>query len=40
MGVMRDEDAKHLCEGLVHEELKHKLRLEASTVYYFMERAE
>ena len=28
MGVMRDESAKHLCERLVHEELKHKLRLE------------
>ncbi len=28
MGVMRDETAKHLCERLVHEELKHKLRLE------------
>ncbi len=26
--VMRDETAKHLCERLVHEELKHKLRLE------------
>ncbi|MFB0559203.1 MAG: ferritin family protein [Dehalococcoidales bacterium] len=28
MGIMRDEAAKHLCERLVHEELKHKLRLE------------
>jgi len=28
MSVMRDEAAKRLCEGLVHEELKHKLRLE------------
>jgi len=28
MGVMRDETAKRLCESLVHEELKHKLRLE------------
>lgn len=28
MGVIRDETAKHLCERLVHEELKHKLRLE------------
>lgn len=28
MGIMRDEAAKHLCENLVHEELKHKLRLE------------
>ena len=28
MGVMRDEAAKHLCERLVHQELKHKLRLE------------
>ena len=28
MGVMRDETAKHLCERLVHEELKHRLRLE------------
>jgi len=29
MSVMRDEAAKRLCEKLVHEELKHKLRLEA-----------
>ncbi|MDP2931810.1 MAG: ferritin family protein [Chloroflexota bacterium] len=28
MSVMRGEDAKHLCERLVHEELKHKLKLE------------
>jgi rubrerythrin len=28
MGMMRDETAKHLCERLVHEELKHKLKLE------------
>jgi len=28
MSVMRDEAAKRLCERLVHEELKHKLRLE------------
>jgi len=28
MGVMRDETAKRFCERLVHEELKHKLRLE------------
>lgn len=28
MGVLRDEDAKRLCERLAHEELKHKLRLE------------
>lgn len=28
MGIMRDETAKHLCEGLVQEELRHKLRLE------------
>lgn len=28
MGVLRDTTAKQLCEGLVHEELKHKLRLE------------
>lgn len=28
MGVMREEAAKRLCEELVHEELKHKLRLE------------
>jgi hypothetical protein len=28
MGAMRDETAKHLCEWLVHEELKHKLKLE------------
>ncbi len=28
MGLMRDESAKLLCERLVHEELKHKLRLE------------
>ena len=28
MGAMREEPAKHLCESLVHEELKHKLKLE------------
>jgi len=28
MSVMRDEAAKRLCERLVHEELKHKMRLE------------
>ncbi len=28
MGIMRDESAKNLCERLVHDELKHKLRLE------------
>jgi rubrerythrin len=28
MSVMRAEDAKHLCHDLVHEELKHKLKLE------------
>ncbi len=28
MGAMREEAAKRLCEELVHEELKHKLRLE------------
>lgn len=28
MGIIRDETAKRLCERLVHEELKHKLRLE------------
>ncbi len=28
MGVVRDGMAKHLCQRLVHEELKHKLRLE------------
>ncbi len=28
MGIMRDETAKHLCERLVREELKHKLKLE------------
>ena len=28
MGAMRDETAKYLCERLVHEELKHKLKLE------------
>ncbi len=28
MGIMRAETAKHLCERLVHEELKHKLKLE------------
>ncbi len=28
MSVIREETAKHLCERLVHEELKHKLRLE------------
>ncbi len=28
MGIMRDAMAKRLCERLVHEELKHKLKLE------------
>ena len=28
MGIMRDEIAKRLCERLVREELKHKLKLE------------
>ena len=28
MGMMRDEAAKHMCERFVHEELRHKLRLE------------
>jgi len=28
MGIMRDQAAKRLCERLVREELKHKLRLE------------
>lgn len=28
MSVLRDEGAKRLCERLVHEELKHKYRLE------------
>ena len=28
MGIMRDKDAKQLCQKLVHEELKHKLKLE------------
>ena len=28
MGIMRDKAAKRLCERLVHEELKHKLKLE------------
>ena len=28
MGVIRDKDAKWLCQKLVSEELKHKLRLE------------
>lgn len=28
MSVMRDETAKRLCERLVHEELRHKLKLE------------
>ena len=27
-GVMRDKAAKRLCQRLVHQELKHKLRLE------------
>jgi rubrerythrin len=27
-GILRYKDAKRLCERLVHEELKHKLRLE------------
>ena len=28
MGIVRDKDAKRLCQKLVNEELKHKLRLE------------
>jgi rubrerythrin len=28
MGALVDESAKRVCEGLVHDELKHKLRLE------------
>ena len=28
MSIMRDEVAKRMCERLVHEELRHKLRLE------------
>ena len=28
MSMMRDEAAKRMCERLVHEELRHKLRLE------------
>jgi len=28
MGIMRGESAKRLCERLVQEELKHKLKLE------------
>ena len=28
MGIIRDKDAKQLCQKLVSEELKHKLRLE------------
>ena len=28
MGALRDEEAKRLCERLVHDELKHKHRLE------------
>ena len=28
MGIMREKDAKQLCQKLVHEELKHKLKLE------------
>ncbi len=28
MGIMRDKPAKRLCQRLVHNELKHKLRLE------------
>ena len=28
MGISRDKTVKHLCQRLVHEELKHKLRLE------------
>ncbi len=28
MGALTDEAAKLVCEGLVHDELKHKLRLE------------
>ncbi len=30
MGIMKNETAKRLCERLVHEELKHKLKLEMS----------
>jgi hypothetical protein len=28
MSVLRDQDAKSLCQSLVQEELKHKLKLE------------
>ena len=28
MGMMRNEKAKFMCERLIHEELKHKLKLE------------
>ena len=28
MSILRDETAKNLCQRLVHEELKHKLKLE------------
>lgn len=28
MSVMRDEETKQLCQRLVHQELKHKLKLE------------
>jgi len=28
MGALADKDAKLVCEGLVHDEVKHKLRLE------------
>ncbi len=28
MSAMRDKSAKHLCQSLVEEELKHKLKLE------------
>ena len=37
MGVSRDETTKQLCQRLVHEELKHKLRLEILYDDFFYE---
>ena len=40
MGIMRYQAAKRLCERLVHEELKHKLRLEMFYDDFSIERIE
>jgi rubrerythrin len=37
MSVMREEETKRLCERLVHEELRHKLRLEIFYDDFFYE---